>query len=659
MKRMVAPATSASPLRGLREPARLRDWGFFALAALLPALAVGLLGLRALRNEEAALRRETAAALDASAERTSLELHQALATATSRLAATPLDGDPGKALAQVRALAPPFAEPILLGPDRAPLQPAQRGRDAPAPERCGELAAALRKRVSEPPRGRDAAVEPTLDRATARAEILAACQEARGATGRWLWPMVALDGLTAAEAPALVAWLEGHAARLGEAERAVTAEEIGATAALAPADRARALGALEGGGGRFGSVAAELRQPGVAAVLRRGPRAGEELAWRSGTSTGVVRGLADGRSAGFLVHRASLAEAVTIGWPPLPADQRAVVATPSGDNDATTESTGASAATTPTRATRGAAELSAVVAVAPRLELRLVVADLGALEARASRSRAVLAALAVAATGLAFAVAGILFARMRAARRASELRTDFVSTVSHELRTPIASIRMLAELLEQDRVEEGERAEVHEALAREAKRLGDTVDRLLGFGRMAAGRMVVERRLGRVAAPVAESVDTFEERHPEQAPVERDLDEAAFALVDAGQLRLAVDNLLANARKYAPDGTPYRVTVRREGERIEVRVADRGPGIARRDQRRIFEPFERVDDRLSRATEGSGIGLSLVRHVARAHGGDAWVDSEPGHGATFVMSLPAHEPPAERDEPAPTRNDRP
>ena len=121
----------------------------------------------------------------------------------------------------------------------------------------------------------------------------------------------------------------------------------------------------------------------------------------------------------------------------------------------------------------------------------------------------------------------------------------------------------------------------------------------------------------------------------------RDLDPEALASIDAGELRLAVDNLLANARKYAPEGGPYRVRVARERSGVVVSVADRGPGIARADRRRIFEPFERADDRLSRATEGSGIGLSLVRHVARAHGGRAGVSGEPGEGATFWIWIPA------------------
>jgi two-component system phosphate regulon sensor histidine kinase PhoR len=258
----------------------------------------------------------------------------------------------------------------------------------------------------------------------------------------------------------------------------------------------------------------------------------------------------------------------------------------------------------------------------------------------AARSRRILVGVGATAAAIAFGLAALLFARMRAARRSSALRTDFVAAVSHELRTPIASLRMLAELLEEGRVPPEEQREVVDALAREARRLGETVERLLGFSRMAAGRYAIERAEADLAEVVAASIDTFEERSPELPTVERDLEAGIVARVDAGQIRLAVDNLLANAKKYAPEGTPYRVSVKRQGGGAAITVADRGPGIHPRDQRRVFEPFERADDRLSRATEGSGIGLSLVRHVAMAHGGSASVESAPGRGARFTIVLP-------------------
>ena len=336
---------------------------------------------------------------------------------------------------------------------------------------------------------------------------------------------------------------------------------------------------------------------------------------RAGASAGTLRIHEDGRLAGFVVDKDALEEALAAGAIPLPAGVRAAVVVGPASLEAQE------------------GRLAAVVPVAPELSIRLVPSDPGAVARYASRSRRLLAALGGFAALAAFGLAAVLFARMRAARRSSALRTDFVAAVSHELRTPIASMRMLAELLEENRVEPGEQAEVFEALAREARRLGETVDRLLGFSRMAAGRYVIERAEARVAGVVAACIDTFEERHPDLPHVERALDEDVVAEIDAGQIRLAVDNLLANAAKYAPAGGPYLVRVAREGAGVALTVGDHGPGVARRDQARIFEPFERADDRLSRATEGSGIGLSLVQHVARAHGGRASVKSEPGGGA--------------------------
>src|SRR5262249_47556998 len=153
--------------------------------------------------------------------------------------------------------------------------------------------------------------------------------------------------------------------------------------------------------------------------------------------------------------------------------------------------------------------------------------------------------------------------------------------------------RMLAELLEEGRLEPAEHAEVFQALAREARRLGETVDRLLGFSRMEAGRLTLERREMPLGEPVAASIDTFEDRHPDLEKVERAFDASAVASVEAAQIRLAVDNLLANAAKYAPSGAPYRVSIAREGDGFAISVADRGPGIDPRDQKRIWKPFER------------------------------------------------------------------
>jgi signal transduction histidine kinase len=126
--------------------------------------------------------------------------------------------------------------------------------------------------------------------------------------------------------------------------------------------------------------------------------------------------------------------------------------------------------------------------------------------------------------------------------------------------------------------------------------------------------------------------------HPDSPPVVVAADEGSADL-DPALVAVALENLLTNAAKYAPSGGPHELSAKLTDDSVVFTVADHGPGVASRDLERIFEPFERGDDRLSTATEGSGIGLSLVRQVARAHGGDAHAESAPGHGARFVVRL--------------------
>ena len=603
---------------------RLRDWALFAAAALAPAVAVGGLGLRALANEEAGARREVALGLVAAADRAARDIERGVARAEGELEGIAVDADPGKAAVALGRVAPSFAVPVLLAPDRTLLVPAP-GPSPRGPREPGGATTAARCRERAGVLARTAVGEGA-EVAAARREVLAACPEVTTASGRFLWPVVALDPRGHGEVAddVVAAWIEDHAALLAEPEREAT--RLDAERVLAGAARDRAVRALSTSWSRRGALVAALAVPGAAAAHPATAERSSVSTWRAGGSSGALRLLDDGRLAGFVVDKGSLDDALAAGALAVPAGMRAVVVV------------GPEA-----RPVEAADRLVAVAVVAPELALRVVPSDASAVARHAARSRRLLAALGGFATLAAFGLAALLFARMRAARRSSALRTDFVAAVSHELRTPITSMRMLAELLEEGRVEPDEQAEVFGALARESRRLGETVDRLLGFSRMAAGRHALERVEARVADVVAASIDTFEERHPELPRVERALDEGATAPVDAGQIRLAVDNLLANACKYAPQGAPYRVSVERDRGGVAVTVKDRGPGIARRDHARIFEPFERADDRLSRATEGSGIGLSLVRHVAHAHGGRASVASEPGRGAAFTLWIPATE----------------
>jgi signal transduction histidine kinase len=258
--------------------------------------------------------------------------------------------------------------------------------------------------------------------------------------------------------------------------------------------------------------------------------------------------------------------------------------------------------------------------------------DPAALDARARRARQRILAISFACITLFIAVAAAFFKRARNAQRLADLRTDFVAAVSHELRTPLASVRMFAELLEAGDVPEDERAEVEQALAGETRRLHATLDRMLRYGALARGKLVLAKQVQRLE-PIAKEAAG-------KRNVTLDVPEDLEANVDSGMLTLAIDNLLSNAVKYAPEGGPYVVRARAQENHIVLSVTDRGPGLSKKAQEKVFLPFERADQRLSQATEGSGVGLALVRGIARAHGGDASVASEPGQGATFTLRLP-------------------
>ena len=111
---------------------------------------------------------------------------------------------------------------------------------------------------------------------------------------------------------------------------------------------------------------------------------------------------------------------------------------------------------------------------------------------------------------------------------------------------------------------------------------------------------------------------------------------------DQGLLVTAIANLVANAIAYSPKGSPVSISRRSRGDNIEIAVTDRGIGIARDDQERVFERFFRVDTARSRATGGTGLGLAIVKHVAANHNGSIRLWSQPGTGSTFTLSIPAH-----------------
>ena len=247
-------------------------------------------------------------------------------------------------------------------------------------------------------------------------------------------------------------------------------------------------------------------------------------------------------------------------------------------------------------------------------------------------------AVAVILAGLAFLALAI-----RRERRSNELKSEFISNVSHELKTPLSIISLFGEMLANGRTKSPEQAtEYAEIIWRESVRLGRLIDNVLDFAKIERGMGVYEFAEADLADVIDRALDLVGRRltaadmtldvelEPDLPPVR----------LDANAFTLAVLNLIDNATKYAADGKKLELRLRRDGERVVLAVRDFGPGIDLAEQDQIFERFYRARSVRLKPIRGSGIGLALVRHIARAHGGDVTVRSAPGEGATFELSLP-------------------
>ena len=230
-------------------------------------------------------------------------------------------------------------------------------------------------------------------------------------------------------------------------------------------------------------------------------------------------------------------------------------------------------------------------------------------------------------------------------RRASESRLRrFVADASHELRTPLTSIRGYAELFRRGadtRPEDLEKSMTR--IEAEASRMGVLVDDLLLLARLDQGRPL-EREPVDLQAVVTEAVESARAIDPDR-PVDLTIHDDVRLVGDEARLRQVLDNLLENARVHTPDGTPVHVRVASDGTDIVISVRDEGPGLSAEDATKAFERFYRGDPVRSRATGGSGLGLSIAAAIVDAHGGITAASHE-GSGATFEVRIPAGLDPA-------------
>ncbi len=228
--------------------------------------------------------------------------------------------------------------------------------------------------------------------------------------------------------------------------------------------------------------------------------------------------------------------------------------------------------------------------------------------------------------------------------RRNEQHDAFINAVTHELKTPVASIRLYLETLLTRPVDEAKRQEFYRTMVEDSDRLLGTIEQVLRTGRVGSTthnklnlsrleiNSVVEECLTRARAQHHVPVESLE-YHPGSP---------ATILGDAEELRAAVSNLIDNAVKYS--GTPVKVSVETaplDDKFVTVRVKDQGVGISKVELKSIFKRFYRVPGPLAMRVKGTGLGLYIVRSVAKRHGGRAWAESEgPGRGSTFVLQLP-------------------
>ncbi|MFC7246581.1 sensor histidine kinase [Catellatospora aurea] len=234
-------------------------------------------------------------------------------------------------------------------------------------------------------------------------------------------------------------------------------------------------------------------------------------------------------------------------------------------------------------------------------------------------------------------------------QRAEEQQRRMIADIAHELRTPLANVRAYLEALEDGLVSAD--ATLFGSLHEETMLQQRIIDDLQTLALAEAGALEYHRS----AVDIGELLDSCRSAHqPAAAAVAVDLavtaEPALLVHADAGRLRQAVGNLVTNAVRHSPAGATVTLSALRLGHTVQIRVTDRGCGIPAEDQARVFHRFWRADRARTRATGGSGLGLTIARQITADHGGTIALVSEPGQGTTFTVSLPATSSPARPGE---------
>jgi len=227
--------------------------------------------------------------------------------------------------------------------------------------------------------------------------------------------------------------------------------------------------------------------------------------------------------------------------------------------------------------------------------------------------------------------------------RLAQAKSNFVSNVSHELKTPLSLLSLFSEILELGRVNsEEKKTEYYRIIRHESLRLNKMIDNILDFSKIEAGRKTYNFADGDMAEVIENVLASYRYQiitsgFDIQTNIQPDLPPV---LIDRDAMTQAISNLLDNAIKYSGEVKQLSITIETLGDNLSIEIADQGIGIPRAEQTKIFEKFYRVGDGLVHDVKGSGLGLSLVKHIIEAHHGTISVESEVGKGSRFTILLP-------------------
>lgn len=235
-------------------------------------------------------------------------------------------------------------------------------------------------------------------------------------------------------------------------------------------------------------------------------------------------------------------------------------------------------------------------------------------------------------------------AEVKILREIDRLRSELIANVSHELRTPLGLIKISSSSLLMDDADFDRETQTKflYSISEETTKLERIVEHLLDLGRIESGRLSLDKQptdLGELVLNTTRSMEALSSQHRLVSDLP---EEPLMAMVDAKRVEQVLRNLLDNAIKYSPDGGTITLQAHSDSLHVLITVSDEGIGIPAEEWNRVFDRFHRVENELTRRMRGAGLGLAVCKGIVEAHGGHIWVESQPGAGSTFCLTLPAH-----------------